>query len=108
MPSPAALSGILTVSLVANVAHELVGFVERKRFAAPKNPYATFLLQRRASMYRPQRETLAFTRKGEGMTSTEAQLVANLLRNDDTSGFVDGNSQHGAPYVTAFYQYVKR
>jgi hypothetical protein len=40
MPSPAALTGVLTVSLLANVAQELIGFVERKRFAALKNPSA--------------------------------------------------------------------
>jgi hypothetical protein len=41
MPSPAALTGVLTVSL--HVAHKLIGFVQRKRLAALKNPYAAFL-----------------------------------------------------------------
>jgi hypothetical protein len=91
MPSPAALTGILTVSLLANIAHELVGFIERKRLAAMKNPYTAFLLQRRASVNRPQHEALAFTLEGEGITRSETQLVADLLGNDDPAGFVDGN-----------------
>jgi hypothetical protein len=93
MPSPAALTGILTVSLLANIAHELVGFIERKRLAAMKNPYTAFLLQRRASVYRLQREALAFTLKGEGITCSETQLVADLLGNNDPACFVNGNGQ---------------
>ena len=70
MPSPAALTGILTVSLLANIAHNLIGFVEREWLAAMKNPYAALLPQRRTSVYRSQREMLAFALKDEAITGS--------------------------------------
>ena len=49
MPSPTALTGILAVPLLANIAHDLIGFVEREWLAAMKNPYAALLPQRRTT-----------------------------------------------------------
>lgn len=66
MPSPAALNGISTVSLLANVAHDLICLVERKRLAGTKNPYTVLLPQARTSLYRPQRETFPFALEGGG------------------------------------------
>ena len=91
MLSPGAVARILTVPLFACITHELVGLVERKRLAAMKNPNAALLLQRRAAVCRPQGYTLAFGLEGKGVSGFKAQLVPDLLGNNNAASFVDSD-----------------
>ena len=91
MLSPGAIARILAVPLFACITHELVDLIERKRLAAMKNPNAALLLQRRAAVYRPQGDTLAFGLEGKGVSGFKAQLVPDLLGNYNAASFVDSD-----------------
>ena len=57
-----------------------------------KDPYPMFFPQRRTSVYRLQREPLACAFEREDITSSQAQLVANLLGNNDAACLIYRNS----------------
>jgi hypothetical protein len=91
MPSPGALADIPAVPLFARITHEPVGLIERKRLAAMENPHAALLLQRRAAAYRLQGDALAFGLEG----------------NNNTAGFVDGDSRGHNANMKWHYANVK-
>src|SRR4051812_8223116 len=91
------LARILTVPLFACVTHKPVGFIEQERLAAMENPHAALLLQRRAAVYRPQGDALAVGLEGEGVSGFKAQLVPDLLGNDNATGFVDSDGRMHKP-----------
>jgi hypothetical protein len=107
MLSPGAPADIPTVPLFARITHEPVGFIEQKRLAAMENPHAALLLQRRAAAYRLQGDALAFGLERKGVSGFKAQLVPDLLGNNNTAGFVDGDSRGHNANMKWHYANVK-
>jgi hypothetical protein len=107
MLSPGALTGILTAPLFARIADKLVGFIERKRLAAMENPHAALLLQRRGAVGRPQGNTLAFRLEGKGVPGFKAQLIPDLLGNDNAASFIDGDYCIHNTIISWYYTNVK-
>jgi hypothetical protein len=104
MLSPGGPAGIPVVPPFARITYEPVGFIERKRLAATENPHPALLLQRRAATYRLQGDALAFGLEGKGVSGFKAQLVPDLLGNDNAAGFVDGDSRsHSTNNNKLFY-----
>jgi hypothetical protein len=67
MPSPARLTRVLAISLLANIAQDLIGFLKLQRCTAMKNPNAVLLSHRRPRVDRPQGETLVFALECEAI-----------------------------------------
>jgi hypothetical protein len=107
MLSPGALAGTPAVPRFARFTYDLVGFIERKRFAAVENPHAALLSERCAAAYRPQGHALAFGLEGKGVSGFKAQLVPDLLGNDNAPGFVDCDSRSHNANMKWHYDNVK-
>jgi hypothetical protein len=84
MPLPAALSGILAVSSLPNIANHLSDWLRRAKAVCRHDkpicraPSAAPLPQRRTSVDRSQRETLTVALKGKAVTRSQTQLAADL------------------------------
>lgn len=88
------LAAILTVALSTRFTHDLIGFIERKRFAAAENPHAPLFLQGLTRMYRLQGKAFAVRFEGETVAGFKPQFFADLLRNDNPTGLIDGYCIH--------------
>jgi hypothetical protein len=92
---------------VRALAHYLIGVIERKRLSAVENPHAPFFLQGRIRVHGPQGNALAFGFKGKAVARFKTQLVADLLRNDNPAGLVDGYGRIHDTIVGWHYTIIK-
>ncbi len=76
---------------LTGLTYEAIRFRQRERFASVEDPYTVFLPKPCAVTKWPQRNAFALRFERKRVPGSKAQIVANLFRNNDATGFVDRN-----------------
>jgi hypothetical protein len=85
------IPGVVPVTLLADVAERLGGFVRGHRPAGAEHPDSLFLLHWRSAAPGAQRDRVALDGKVEGVAGREVQLIPEFFGKDDAARLVEGH-----------------